>query len=193
MAKSASPMKDIALLLTPRWKTFRNRLKNRGTEKVRLPLGLGLVAALWVVIYVVFVKALAYFSSEEMFGTIAASKLLSMILVTFVFVLIISNLITIFSTLYLSEDLELVMAAPVAPRSLYTARFIETMIDASWMVLIFGFPVFLAYGTVFSAPWSFYALSLVAILSLLVLSTAAGIVLVETLVRTFPVRRLRDL
>ncbi len=186
-------MKEVSLLLTPRWKKFRNRLRIRGTERVRIPLSLGLVAALWVVIYIVFVKSLAYFSAEEMFGTIAATKLLSMILVTFVFVLIISNLITTFSTFFLSEDLELVMAAPVAPRSLYTARFIETLADASWMVLIFGFPVFLAYGRVFDASWSFYALSLVAILSLLVISTAVAIVLVEALVRTFPVRRLRDL
>jgi ABC-2 type transport system permease protein len=186
-------MNRVLLLLSPRWKKFRNRVNQPGKEKLRLPLIAILIIGLWAGIYVVFVKALVYFTAEEMFGTIAATKLLSMILATFAFVLIISNIITTFSTFFLSEDLELLMTAPVPPPSLYTARFIETMADSSWMVLVFGLPVFLAYGTVFESPWSFYVLSLVGFVCLLVLATALSIFVVQSLVRTFPVRRLRDL
>lgn len=186
-------LRNVALLLTPRWKKTVNRLKNSQKDRVRFPLVATLIVALWVVIYVVFVKALAYFTAEEMFGTIAATKLLSMILVTFAFVLIISNIITTFSAFYLAEDLELLMAGPTPGSSLFAARFVETVVDSSWMVMVFGFPVFLAYGRVFSAPWSFYALSLISFSCLLVLATSASIVVVQTLVRTFPVRRLRDL
>jgi len=160
---------------------------------MRLPFLIALVAALWVVIYVVFVKSLAYFAAEEMFGTVAATKLLSMLLATFAFVVIISNIITTFATYYLSEDLELLMAAPVSASSLYTARFIETLADSSWMVLIFGLPVFMAYGKVFSAPWTFYALSVAGFLSLLIICTSVAVFIVQTMVRTFPVKRLRDL
>ena len=186
-------MRDVLHLLSPRWKKFRNRIGRPGRERMRLPLIALLIVALWVGIYVVFVKALVYFSSEEMFGTIAATKLLSMILVTFAFVLVVSNIITTFSTFFLSEDLELIMTAPVAPSTLYTARFIETMGDSSWMVLVFGLPVFVAYGTVFHSSWSFYALSVTGFLCLLMLTTALAILVVQTLVRSFPVRRLRDL
>jgi ABC-2 type transport system permease protein len=186
-------IRNIALLLSPRWKKTVNRLKNSKKDRLRLPFLVGLVAGLWIVIYVVFVKALIYFTAEEMFGTIAATKLLSMILVTFTFVLIISNIITTFSAFYLSNDLELIMAGPAASNAVYSARFIETVSDSSWMVLVFGFPVFLAYGRVFSAPWSFYLLSLVSFSCLLMLTTAGAIFIVQSLVRTFPVRRLRDL
>lgn len=186
-------MNDVLLLLGPRWRKYRNSLRKKEKQKVRLPFVITLVAALWIVIYLVFVKALTYFSSEEMFGSIAATKLLSMIIVTFAFVLTISNIITTFSTLFLSEDLELLVAAPVPSCSLFTARFIETAADASWMVMLFGLPVFLAYGRVFAAHWSFYALSIVALLSLFTLCTSLGVFIVESLVRTFPVRRLRDL
>ncbi|MBM3301352.1 MAG: hypothetical protein FJY85_15540, partial [Deltaproteobacteria bacterium] len=151
-----------------------------------------LIAALWSGIYLVFVKALAYFTAEEMFGNIAAIKLLSMILVTFAFVATISSIITTFSTYFLSEDLELVMAGPVPAHSIYSARFVETFADSSWMVLVFGLPVFLAYGTVFRAPWSFYPVSFLAFSALLVIVTALAVFVVENLVRAFPVRRLRD-
>jgi len=160
---------------------------------MRLPFLIALIAALWVVIYVVFVKSLAYFAAEEMFGTVAATKLLSMLLATFAFVVIISNIITTFATYYLSEDLELLMAAPISASSLYTARFIETLADSSWMVVIFGLPVFMAYGKVFSAPWTFYALSVAGFLSLLIICTSVAVFIVQTMVRTFPVKRLRDL
>lgn len=186
-------MNQVLLLLSPRWKRFRNTLRQPGKERFRYPFLLCLVLALWACIFLAFVKALTYFTAEEMFGTVAATKLLSMILVTFAFVAVISNLITTFSTFFLSEDLELVMSAPVAGPSLYAARFLETLTDASWMVLVFGFPVFLAYGQVFSAGWSFYAVSLVSFSCLLILITAAGIGIVHTLVRTFPIRKLRDL
>jgi len=172
---------------------MRNRIKNPGREKLRLPFVLGLVSALWVVIYIVFVKALVYFTAEEMFGSIAAIKLLSMILVTFMFVVIISNIITTFSSYYLSEDLEFIMAAPMSPRSVYASRFIETLADSSWMVLVFGLPVFLAYGRVFNAPLDFYAVSFFGFLCILIITTSFAVFLVQTLVRTFPVRRLRDL
>jgi ABC-2 type transport system permease protein len=185
-------MKEVILLLSPRWKKFRNSLRDPRGNKFRIPLILGLVIGLWAVIYIVFAKSLAYFTAEEMFGTIAATKLMSMILVTFVFVVIVSNIITTFSTFYLSEDLELIISGPVPAHRLYAARFIETLGDSSWMVLVFGLPVFLAYGTVFSAPWSFYAVSIVGFFCLLVIATAAGILFVQTLVRVFPVRRLRD-
>jgi len=185
-------MSEVLLLLIPRWKKFRNRLKRPGREKLRFPFIIGLIVVLWAVIYLVFVKALAYFTAEELFGSVAAVKLLSMILMTFAFVVIISNIVTTFSTFFLSEDLELVMTTPIAPHTMYGARFIETLADSSWMVLVFGLPVFAAYGRVFSAGWTFYALSLVGFTCLLVMTTALGIFIVESLVKTFPVRRLRD-
>ncbi len=186
-------MNDVLLLLRPRWLKFRNQLKGSRKEKFRYPFFLALIIALWLAIFFAFYKALKYFTAEEMFGTIAAMKLLSMIVVTFAFVLIISNIIATFSAFFLSEDLELIMAGPMPPRLLYAARFVETLTDSSWMVLVFGFPVFMAYGAVFSTPVSFYGLSLLSIICLLVLTTAFSIIVVESLVRIFPVRRLRDL
>ncbi len=186
-------MKDILLLLSPRWKRFRNKLRQSSQDRMRYPLLSVLVFVLWIVIYAVFVKALYYFTAEEMFGGVAAVKLLSMLMVTFVFVALISSVITTFSTYYLSEDLELLMASPVPASALYSARFIETLTDSSWMVLLFGFPVFLAYGTVFKAPVWFYLLSLVGFVSLFVMITGVSVLVVQSLVRTFPVRRLRDL
>jgi ABC-2 type transport system permease protein len=186
-------MNDVLHLLSPRWKKFKNRGRNPERVRIRLPFIASLVGVLWVVIYAVCVRSLRYLASEEVFGSIAAIKLLSIILITFAFVLIVSNIVTTFSTFFLSEDLEIVMTGPVRPAALYASRFLETSADSSWMVLVFGLPVFAAYGTVFSSGPSFYFLSFVCLLCLLVMTTALGILVVQALVKIFPVRRLRDL
>jgi ABC-2 type transport system permease protein len=186
-------MSAIVHLLSPRWKKVRNEIRDGKKEKLRLASISFLILGLWTVIFIVFVKALRYFTAEEMFGTIAATKLLSMLLATFAFVAVISNVIATFSTYYLSEDLELVLAAPVSPTAVFGSRFVETLVDSSWMVLVFGLPVFLAYGWVFEAPWSFYVLIFVGFSSLLAMITALSVLVVQNLVKSFPVRRLRDL
>ncbi|MFH0825178.1 MAG: hypothetical protein V2B18_20700 [Pseudomonadota bacterium] len=186
-------MNDVLHLLSPRWKKFKNRGKTPQRIRIRLPFLASLVGVLWVVIYAVCVRSLGYLASEEVFGSIAAIKLLSIVLITFAFVLIVSNIVTTFSTFFLSEDLEIVMTGPVRPAALYASRFLETSADSSWMVLVFGLPVFAAYGTVFSSGPSFYFLSFVCLLCLLVMTTALGILVVQALVKIFPVRRLRDL
>jgi ABC-2 type transport system permease protein len=186
-------MSNLLILLSPRYKKLRRKFEKSGAERKRLiSIGL-LVAGLWAVLYIICVKALIYFTSEEMFGIIAATKLLSMTLATLAVVAVISNIITSFSAFFLSEDLELIIASPIPASSVYTVRFFETLLESSWMVLLFGLPVFLAYGRVFAASWSFYALTLVGFCCLLVIITAAAIFVIQNLVKTFPIRRLRDL
>lgn len=183
----------ILHLLSPRWKRARNQLRKGSGERLRIASISLLILGLWLVIFIIFVKSLRYFTAEEMFGTIAATKLLSMILATFAFVAIISNIIATFSSYYLSDDLELILPAPVPPPAMFGSRFVETLVDSSWMVVVFGLPIFLAYGWVFHAGWTFYVLAFGGFACLLVIITAFSVIIVQNLVKSFPVRRLRDL
>ena len=135
-------MRNLLILLSPRYKKLRHRIEKPGVERKRLAAIGFLVVGLWAVLFVVCFKALTYFTAEEMFGIIAATKLLSMMLVTLTFVAVISNLITSFSTFFLFEDLELIVASPVPGCAIYTVRFIETLVESSWMVSAVWVPHF---------------------------------------------------
>ncbi len=136
-------IKDVLHLLSPRGKKFGNRLKSGRKEKLRFGFISALVTLLWAVIFVVFVYTLRYFTAEEMFGTIAATKLLSMILITFAFVAIISNMITTFSTFFLSDDLELIMASPVSTATLFSRDSSRHLVKLPGWCSYSGFPCFL--------------------------------------------------
>ena len=187
-------MKYYLLLLSPRILSFLNRLK-KGDEGSGLKLVvLALVAAgFWVAVFLGFYKVLDYFQAAEGFGHILARKLMGMVWLTFFAILIFSNVITALSTYFLSKDLPGIHASSVPRETIFWARLTDTLVDSSWMVLFFGFPVFLAYGIVFKAGLLYY-LSLAAVSApILVLATAVAVIFTMLLVNIFPAHRTRDI
>src|SRR3954469_9189064 len=60
---------------------------------------------------------------------------LSWLFVSFLSFLAFSGVVTALSTFFLSDDLPLLLAAPIAARRLFHARFARTVAHASWMVV----------------------------------------------------------
>jgi ABC-2 type transport system permease protein len=181
-------------LLTPRYRAIRNRFgrlaPGDGLKSVMLLL-LGL--AFWALLYGISFKVLAYFRTIEGLGDLLAIRLLSMILLTFFSILLFSNIVTALSTFYLSDELDILLSSPVRIERIYRAKFVETIVDSSWMTLIYGLPVFLAYGMTFRAPFAYYAGLLLTIVPFLVIPAGLGIIVTMLLVNAFPARRAKDI
>lgn len=182
------------LLLSPRYNAIRNRLTRLapgdGVKTIVLAL-LGL--AFWLFLYTVSFKVLSYFRTIEGLGDLLALRLLSMVLLTFFSVLVFSNIVTSLSTFYLSGELDILLSSPVKIDTIYRAKFIETVVDSSWMTLIYGLPVFIAYGTAFKASFAYYAGLLLTIIPFIIIPAAIGIIITMLLVKSFPARRAKDL
>jgi len=181
------------ILLHPRFHAVKNRLtrlkKGDGLKTVILAL-LGL--AFWAFLFIVAYRVLTYFRTVEGLGDLLALRLLSMVLLTFFSILVFSNIVTALSTFYLSGELDILHSSPVRIENIYRAKFIETLIDSSWMTLIYGLPVFIAYGAVFKAGAAYYAGFLLTIVPFLIIPAAIGIIVTMLLVSAFPARRARD-
>jgi ABC-2 type transport system permease protein len=180
-------------LLRPKIRTKLNRA--RGDEgRLFKALLLGFVGLFfWSLIFAVIFRMLIYFRGTQGIGDLLASKLLGIAFLTFLMILVLSNVITALSTFFLSEDLELVVAAPVEPESVYGARLVETMVDSSWMVALLAIPLLLAYGVVYAAGPTYYVLAAATLLPFLVIPAVLGSALTLILVNLFPARRTRDL
>src|SRR5262249_5447505 len=81
---------------------------------------------------------------------------LSWLFLTFLAFLTFSGIVTALSTFFLSEDLRLLMTVPIAARRLFYARFVRTVGQSSWMVVVFLVPVLMGVGLGRRAPISFY-------------------------------------
>jgi len=118
---------------------------------------------------------------------------LSWVFLTFLSFLAFSGVVTALSTFFLSDDLRLLLAAPVAPHRLFHARFLRTLLHASWMVVVFLVPLLAGIGLARCAPLSFYALAVLTIVPFSVIPVAIGTGTTLLLVNVFPARRARDI
>src|SRR3989440_8426828 len=89
------------------------------------------------------------FRSAEELGPFLAAKILGLILLSFVTILVLSNIITALSSFFLAKDLDLLVAAPVDWLTLYGAKLLETAVNSSWMVVLMAVPMFTAFGTAY--------------------------------------------
>lgn len=118
---------------------------------------------------------------------------LSWLFLTFLSFLAFSGVVTALSTFFLSDDLRLLLAAPVAPHRIFHARFLRTLVHASWMVVVFLVPLLLGIGLARCAPLSFYALAVLTIVPFSIIPVAVGTAATLLLVNVFPARRARDI
>jgi len=187
-------MRKTILLLTAKLLSYKNSSKKDDKKKLfHFVIFFTIGLLFWCGTFLIFFRVLSYFSRIELIGALLASKLLAMIFLTFFSLLIFSNVITALSTYFLSDDLQLLNVLPMPRGSLYTSRFIENIVNSSWTVLFFSFPVFLAYGLVYKASLLYYLTLIGVIVPFLMISAALGIVLILLLVYIFPARRLKDI
>ena len=104
-----------------------------------------------------------------------------------------SAVVSALSTFFLSEDLRLLLPAPVPAERLFYSRFARTVGQSAWMVVAFLLPVLLGVGLARCAPPAYYVLAVATVLPFVVVPSAIGSVVTLGLVSVFPARRARDI
>ncbi len=189
--RRAGRPRQVWLLTVVLPKLWRLGRASSGQRMTRLFFALvGLLIAYGLYRGGVWFLQLAY--KVEVIGPLLCQRLLDMVLLIILSVLLLSNIVTALSSFFLSKDLDLLMAAPIPPRSLFAARFLEQMVHSSWMVLVFGAAVLLAFVKVMGTPLSYLAVA-ATLPPLLVLPAALGAVLTMLLVSSLPAARARDI
>jgi ABC-2 type transport system permease protein len=171
--------------------------KNRFFPKNKLPLpAVGVLLfslAVCMVLYKIVVKVVTYFHSQNELGILLSLKIFQMGWITMFAMLIFSCMVSAVSTLFLSQDNEIVFAAPVPTADIFFMRYVTTSIYTSWMMVIFSIPIFAAYGTVFQAGLLYWPLMLGTIIATAAIATTFGMGFTVVLVNLFPARRTKDI
>jgi ABC-2 type transport system permease protein len=182
-------------VLEPKWRTALQRVREErsrgGSGKLLLLVVVGVL--FWLAVYVLLYFILRYFRSVEELGPLLAGKLLGLVLLSFIAILVLSNVITALSSFFLAKDLDLLVSAPVDWLRIYLAKLGETLLHSSWMVALMAVPIFTAYGVIYRGGLLFVPYAVLTLLPMLVLPAVAGSALTLVLVNLFPARRTRDL
>lgn len=110
------------------------------------------------------------------------------------YLLVLSNLITGFSTFYRSPEVAFLMALPVGNMQIFRVKFIENLVYSSWALLILGIPLTLAYGELQGlAPFQYAVVFLTGIFPFLFIATASAGLLLMLLVYLSRFLKMRTL
>jgi ABC-2 type transport system permease protein len=150
-------------------------------------------AIFWAAVFGVLFRVLRYFRGVEEIGALLASKLLSLVLLSFASILLLSNVITALSSFFLAKDLDLLVSSPVDSARLYLAKLGETLLHSSWMVALMAVPIFTAYAIVYKGGVLFPLVAAGTFFPFLVVPAVLGSAATLILVNVFPARRTRDL
>jgi len=117
---------------------------------------------------------------------------LGWLFLTFLSFVAFSAIVSALTTFFLSEDLRLLLPAPVPASRLFYSRFARTVGQAGWMVVAFVLPLLLGLGLARCAPVGYYLTAVAAVAPFVVIPSALGSLLTLGLVSVFPARRARD-
>jgi len=181
-------------LLTPVFQAAVNRARRRERgDGLRVGVFGGISTLVAFVIFaVVFWLTWQLLDYEEL-GEYLLRLVFSWLFLTFLSFVLFSAIVTALSTFFLSEDLRLLLAAPIPAQTLFYSRYMKTASQASWMVVVFMLPVLLGVGIARCAGPLYYLVAVATLVPFVLIPVAVGAVTTLVLVNAFPARRARDI
>ncbi len=179
-------------LLAVKFLALKGALRSEQDGRYRVPAFVGLSAIFWVMLfrssYWVVTEALKI----EPVGELLVQRLLAITFLVFMGLLAFSNVVTVFSTFYLSDELDFLMSKPIPKEHFFTARFLESLAQSSWVVFIFGLPIFMAAGVGLNAGWPFFLGLVGVIIPFVAIPTALATLIGLAVTNVLAAERTRD-
>lgn len=167
-------------------------LRSDQDGKFRAPLFLGLSILFWAMLYRGGVWLVSEAITIDPVGELLVQKLLSITFLIFLGLLVFSNIVTAFTTFYLADDLQFLMSKPVPKDQLFSSRFVESLAQSSWIVLLFGMPVFISAGVGVGAPWTYYVGLVGVLIPFVAIPTAIATLVALFITNILRASRTRD-
>lgn len=189
---------ELAVLSRARRQMVINDVTRLTKEKVaRFLLLLVIGAAFFWLDYLFFHRIISYITKIDVLdaveiGNLLVARLLSMIFLLFASMLLFSNIVTSLSTLYLSSDLHFLLSSPIRFSSVFLTKFVETTVNSSTILLVFGLPIFIVCGQEYQTSWVYYLMIPLTLLPFIIIPASLGTLATMLLVRYFPVKRVQQ-
>ncbi len=152
---------------------------------------LGIIFLYGLYLFFLRVFRLVYIQGE--IGFILLDKLFSILFLMILSLLIFSSMLSSLSVLFTSREPELLIYLPIKSFDRYLYMTFKNTAISSWYIIFLGYPIFLAYGIVYSQPAAFFLLSFLLIAAFAFISSSIGITITTLIIRILPTKRIRQI
>ncbi len=189
MAKDSWYKRHI-ILYYPVLRSIKNRLFPLShLPWIKIVLFLGLSLTIFSLIGFFIVRALLYFRSMSGIGEILIFKFYSIMLIAFGTVLILSSILSSLSGLLVRKETELLLCSPLSMSSIFWNRFIIITLQASWMIILFGLPLFYLFGIALKSSFLYYGLLLLELIPYIIICNIIGFTITLFIGRFFSIQK----
>ncbi|HEX4085012.1 MAG TPA: hypothetical protein VHY22_08885 [Chthoniobacteraceae bacterium] len=159
-------------------------------EKSRLMLAVlaGFCAGYLAVGYYIFYVGLRFLHRFPLVGSLLAQRILYLIFGFFFAMLIFSNAIIGYASLFKNRETNFLLSLPIRTRDIYLWKLIESLVLASWALLFLSAPMMVAWGRANEAHGPFYPEVMVAFLPFVIIPALLGSWAILVLVRLLSMR-----
>ncbi len=187
-------MNQVWVVILAKLRIARHEIAGVRTES-KLKIAVVSIAAtlLWVGAFLFFRAGFRWIMEfggrggpEFNFGDLLMSRLLSILTLAIFMLLIFSNILVAFSTMYRSREVVYLLQGPIRYDHFFYARFFECVAFSSWSLAFLGSPLMLAYGLATEASLLFYVAALAFFIPLIVVPACIGAIVAMLLVYVFP-------
>ncbi|MBN1793390.1 MAG: hypothetical protein JW844_00320 [Candidatus Omnitrophica bacterium] len=181
------------LIIVSKLRAFVNslRLLSRENADFRVVVIGGCFGFILLLVFLVSFRGLYYVKMFPGIGPLLVDRVLFLLFFAIFVMLISSNIIVGYTTLFRSEEVETLLPLPMRLDTLFCYKFFEALILSSWAPLFLCTPILIAFGLVRKAHPFFYLMGIIATIPLLVIAAILGILLLFLFVRFFPVKKVR--
>lgn len=158
----------LRLRATLAWRTVQWMV---GHARLRLTLVILLSIVFWASLYGLFHEAFAFLDSLH---AEVISLLFNAFFASLMVMLIFSNGILTYGSMYASSEAKLLLTLPVRSESIFGHKFRESLWFSCWGFVLLGSPMLAAYGVVREAPWTYYTMLFPFMISFVVIPATVG-------------------
>ncbi len=181
------PQQGVRLLLRIRMRIIRNRLRQMMNEQPLKVMGTaGSILLIWLGLYALLISTFRIMRRSVLEGIVAFPLVFTFFFLALTCMLAFSSAILSYGALFRRRESSYLLASPIHPRDLVIVNYLESLLLASWSLILLGLPLMKAVGDVFDESWSFYPLFLGLFLLFIPLPGALGLVLAWVAAMVFP-------
>ncbi len=176
-------LRDLRVLAKANALSMRSKAGRNFTESRLLSYTLIIFLIVYqFVAYFIFRFGLEYLYRVPGIGLMLIERVHHMLFFLFFGMLVCSNSILLYAGIFRVKETAWLLTLPLHHRSIFLWKVLESFLVSSWGVAILTAPMFVAFGTTFKAPWSFYPKAAAIYLPYLLLPATLSAMLVVTLI-----------
>ena len=157
MVETPSHNKHLKLIASTYFKIRSKQLffSLRNSKLMSLTIGVFLLSYL-IGGFALFKLALNYVENLPALGPILSERLFYLLFFFIFMMLVFSNSIILYSSVYRSSEMQWINSLPLKCKTIFTWKFIETVIFSSWGFYVISTPLILAFGDIKDAKFDYY-------------------------------------